>query len=311
MEKEFFYKNRSFSSCLLSAYQLFNKNFRSILRVTWLPVLLNALFGGLFITLNVRHAKVQAFADAHTGIYLILYVFTILACIACTIWAWTRLLSLFNGWKRRKNALRLLFLFFCNVIITTIVLTVLFLPVIYAIYRKGVAPQMFLADNWLIILVLTIVGILLTTPLVYSSMHYLFCDEARYLKGLPKTYATGLRHLGFIIITLFLTGIITGIISLLISLPQIILSMAQTVSAIGVLQGDPDGMPGYFLALHGSTSAMTTFLLFYLSTFEFLVAIFMYGSIEKQREERRSSLISEAMASDALTSPMTTNDRIQ
>jgi hypothetical protein len=291
MEKDFLYKNRSFSSCLNTAYEWFCDNFKTIIRVTWLPVLFYSIFAGLLLVSTLRDPRVQAFAENLPWLYLTLFILANIGVLVCGLWAWARFLSLLNGMTCKNNILRLLIFILCYIVIISIVGTLVVGGAFLLIRHMGVTPLTFITDNWLVCLVSIIILILLILPLIYSFMKYLFKTESNFLLDLHKTYPTGLRHLGFIFTTIFITSIITGIIAIVMSLPQTILMMAQIISAFGVLHGDPSGMPSYFIPLHGTTTAITTILLFYLSAYTMLVTMFMYGSIEKEEEERRSSLI--------------------
>ena len=298
MEKDYLYKNRSFSSCLHTAYEWFCDNFKTILRVTWLPVLLYSLFGGLLILCTLRDPRIQALADKSPSLFLTIFILADIGVLVCSLWAGARFLSLVNGMTCKKNIVRQLVLILCDIVIACIVGGIIIGVVWLLIRHYDVSPIVFLADNWLVCLIGFIVLLLLSLPLAYASARYLIKPEATYLPDLSKTYSIGLRHLGFIFITLFITSIITGIIGLVVFMPQTILTMAQTISAIGVQFGDPSGMPNYFIPLHGATTTITIALLFYLTAYTLLVIIFMYGSIEKEQEERRSSLISEAEPTD-------------
>ena len=287
MEKEFLYKNRSFSSCLNTAYEWFCDNFRTILRATWLPVLLYSIFGGLSILCTLRDARVEAFAEQSPGLFITLFSLANIGALVFSLWAWGRFFSLVNGMTCQKNIVRLLIIFLCDIVIGCIVGAFIVGGVWLLIRHNNITPIAFLADNWLICLLCFIVLVLLSLPLAYAGARYMMKTDATYLPDLPKTYPTGLRHLGFIFITTLITGIIIGIIGLVVFMPQSILMIAQIISAIGVQFGDPSGMPTYFIPLHGVTTALTSALFFYLTVYTMLVIVFMYGSIEKEQEERR------------------------
>ena len=54
------YKSRSFSSCILAAYQLMSKNLRNILKATWLPVLIYVFILASFLLINLPNEEVVA-----------------------------------------------------------------------------------------------------------------------------------------------------------------------------------------------------------------------------------------------------------
>ena len=267
MEKELIYKSRSFSSCILAAYKLLSENMKSIIRCTWLPVVLLGLFGGVCMALNVHNERIIQAGIAHTGIYIAAVLCSSIAIIACSLWATSRLMSLFNEEPRRWNFVRILKLWLNAFVICLIVGGVLALLFVAAVKILKCSPMMFIVDNWLAVLALVVIVGLLLLPLNYICMRYLFDRKARFWKDLPKTYLTGLRHLSFIFLT------------------------ANTMSTIGMISGDPSGIPGYFPLLIGATACVVILLVWYVSAFQFITYLFMYGSIEKQREERRNTAI--------------------
>lgn len=289
MEKDFIFKNRSFSSCLLAAYTLVGENMKGILRSTWLPVLLCGIFSGVFITTNIRLPEVQKFSDSHPALFLTIYGISLIGMIACSIWAYSRLFSMLNGQSRRWNLVRMLKLWLCCVIIGIIIGVILAGGALLAARHLKVDLLPFIVDNWLVVLCTCIVGVIALLPFNYVSMRYIISPEARFFPDLPKSYSIGFRHIGFIFITTLITLLILSIIGTIICLPFIILVVAQTFSAVGVANGDPSGMPGYFATLHGITYGVTIMLMIYLAMFQMIVYMFMYGSIEKQREERRNT----------------------
>ena len=293
MEKDFLYKNRSFSSCLNTAYEWFCDNFRTIFRATWLPVLLYSIFGGFSIICTLRDARVEAFAEKSPGLFLTLFCLANIGVLVFSVWAWGRFFSLLNGMTCKKNIIRLLIILLCDIVIGCIIGAFIVGGVWLLTRHKEITPMAFIADNWLICLICFIVIMLLSLPFSYAGARYMMKTDATYLPDLPKTYPTGLRHLGFIFITTLITGIIIGIIGLVVFMPQTILMMAQIISALGVQFGDPSGMPSYFIPLHGVTTALTSALFFYLTVYTMLVTVFMYSSIEKEEEERHTNLISE------------------
>lgn len=263
------------------------------MRTTWLPVLIYGIFAGLSTICTLRTARVEVFAEKSPGLFLTLFYLAAISMLIFFIWAWGRLFSLLNGMTCKKSIARMLISYLCIVAIGCI-FGVFVIGAFWLLTRHNdVTPLEILKDNWLVCLICFIVFVLLALPLEYSFTQYMMKREANILPDLPKSYPTGLRHLGFIFITMLITGIITTIISIVITMPQTILVTAQTISAIGVLQGDPPGMPGYFIPLHGATTAITAIMFFYLSAFLLIVTVFMYGSIEKDEEEKISNFKSQ------------------
>ena len=291
MEKEYLYKIRSFSSCFLAAYKLLRENAKGIFRCTWLPMLLFGVSSGLFMTLNLRNSDISTMAMEHGYLYLALWGLSFIGIVVGAVWAMARLLSMLNGEKRRWNAIRLILVSIFNFIIVGILSAIVAGAFYLWMRHSGGTLQETLQDNWLVILAVSLAFILMLLPFYYITIRYLFDRETRFVPALPKNYMTGLRHFGFIFITFLLLCLITGVIFLFVSLPFLVLVLAHTASTLGVLMGDPSGMPSSFIWLHGGTYALTTILMGYVSMFSLLVWLFVYGSIQKQREERKTTLI--------------------
>jgi hypothetical protein len=126
-------------------------------------------------------------------------------------------------------------------------------------------------------------------PLAYVIMRYLYDRKATFWRELPHTYATGLRHIGFIFLTTLLISIIVGVVAMVTSIPLCILHIANILSLSGVAMGDPSGLPSYFLPLLFITTFLVSILAWYLNIFETLTYLFMYGSIESQEEGRHQN----------------------
>ena len=293
MDKETLYKNRSFSSCILAAYKLMGENIKTIISSTWLPIVLLAVFLSIAFVINIPHPAITSLAFSHPLLILIIWVVCLLASIACEIWAFARLSSLLNEKPRRWNILRMTLLFLNNLLIGIVVGGIIATAFIMALRHLGCSPMKLFADNWLLLTVAAVVVSLLILPLIYVNMRYIFDEGARYWADFLKSYKRGLRHLGLIFITMFISGIICGIIACVIYLPLFILQTALLYSSAGQLIGDAPGLPGYFPWLLGITFALTILLISFVVIFQFIIQTFMYGSIEKQREERRETITIE------------------
>ena len=291
MEKELIFKSRSFSSCILAAYKLMSDNLKGIIRSTWLPVLLMALFGGIFMALNVHNERVIQWGITNTGLYLAASLSTMLITLVCSLWAVSRLMSKLNDEDRRWNFLRALKLWIYVLAIALVIGAVFSLLLVGAIHMLKCDPVTFVTDNWLALMAVVLITALFLLPFNYICMRYLYDRKACFWKDLPKTYMTGLRHLSLIFLTTLISGIITGIIALVIYLPLMVLITANAMSTIGVVSGDPSGMPSSFPLLLGATTFVVTVLIWYVSAFQIIIYLFMYGSIEKLREERRNTAL--------------------
>lgn len=292
MEKETLYKSRSFSSCIQAAYKLMSDNLKGIVRSTWLPVLILGVSTSLLVTLNIPSPSILEFGISHTALFFTLVGVALLGMILCSVWAMSRLMSMLNEHSRWWNFKRVLIATLNFTAIFIVTYGILVAAFYWGIRYTGGSPAHFVNDNYLVVLAVSLLFILALLPLCYIIMRYLYDPQASFWREFPRTYTTGLRHLGFIFLTALLIGIIVGVVALVVYVPLFILHIANMLSLYGVEMGDPSGLPSYFLPLLFFTTLLVTMVAWYLYFFEALTYLFMYGSIESQEEERRRNDIS-------------------
>ena len=305
MEKDLLYKSRSFSSCILAAYQLMSKNLWTLIKSTWLPVLLCAVLLAIFMAVNLPNEEVVAAGAAHFALYIGMLAACLIGIIFTDLWAFSRLMSMLNEESRRWNLGRAAWLLL-HVVAITAVLTLAAI----GIGRLGHARlvQAAVDHYWLVlglVLAATFVVSLLLMPLTYVAMKYLNECDMRFWHDLASAYRTGLRRLSFIFITLFISGIIVSMLMSIVMLPYLTLTSAYYTSLMGYLMGDPSDLPGYFFVLFIATAVAVFFLLWYVEAFLVVVAYFMYGSIEKRREEQRNARLEEQQQPPLPTTELT------
>ncbi len=289
MEKELLYKSRSFSSCIQASYRLMSDNFGRIFRSTWLPVLILSIMSGLFVTINMPSPEMFTLGMEHQTTFLSIFAVSMLGMLACSIWVSVRLVSMLNEQPRKWNLQRILLLIINTIVVCIVLYAIFFLAIWMAHRHTGGDWLVFFTDNWLAVLGMFIVIILAVLPLYYISVRYLCDENARFWIDFPKTYMIGVRHMGFIFLITLLLSIITGILILIIGMPLFILQAANTASLLGELSGDPVTLPKYFIFMVGITTFVVTFIASYIQMFPWIAYFFMYGSIEKQEEERNKN----------------------
>ena len=136
-------------------------------------------------------------------------------------------------------------------------------------------------------LAMTILSLLLL-PIVYVYIKYFVETDTHFHKILFKDLKTGMKHWGYIFLTLLVVSICISVIGLIISLPLIILFTAFGFSLHGVMQGDDPGIPGYFTTLAYGVSVIAYFIYAILMLFIIFVSYYIYGSIEAKEQEKRN-----------------------
>ena len=127
----------------------------------------------------------------------------------------------------------------------------------------------------------------LMLPLAYITMRYILNDGIGFWKQLKIGYGVGMRRWGFIFIVVLVATIVEVLLLTLLSLPAIILSLANTQSMFGVAMGDPYALPSYMPALAAGTFLIIGFLQAYVMLSLLFPIYYMYGSIDAQEQEKQ------------------------
>ena len=290
------YKSRSFSSCILAAYQLMSKNLRNILKATWLPVLIYVFILASFLLINLPNEEVVALGIAHFALYIGVLASCLLGLIVTGIWALSRLMSILNEEPRRWNFMRAVWLTLNSIVITLVITAVV---VAVAKLAGGYLAPYMQNHFWLFLCMaffIVLMAVVLLLPLNYGFIKDLNERDMRFWHDFLPSYRIGLRRTSFIFITLFITGLIVLILATIVMLPYLTLTSAYYTSLMGHILGDASDLPGYFPVLYFITTAVVYFLLWYVTAFIIVVVFFMYGSIEKRREEQRAIRLEEQQA---------------
>lgn len=133
---------------------------------------------------------------------------------------------------------------------------------------------------------LLLIALLALIPFVYPFIKYIMCDGMPFKELFTKGYRVGLRHLGAIFIVVLVALIITQLLMMLTELPALILYAANFMSQMGVLQGDPLGMPHYMTWMSFTVYTLMGFIQAYVCLSACFPLIFLWGSIEKHEQER-------------------------
>ena len=133
----------------------------------------------------------------------------------------------------------------------------------------------------------SLVILCLLLPLAYITMRYILNDGIGFWKQFKIGYGIGMRRWGFIFIVVLVAVIVEMLLMMLLSLPAIILSIANTQSMIGLAQGDPYVLPSYMPALAAGTFLIIGFLQAYVALSVLFPIYYMYGSIDAQEQEKQ------------------------
>lgn len=311
-------KARSYRNVLSIGFRLYTENFRRLFKASWLMALLYALCCGAVGTLiNMKlpeitiaflqqiayyQGQLMETAQHYTVSFIEILVLSLLALAALSIGSATILnklkehqetgnITMPQSWF--KVSPKMMIRTLKGVFLT---LLVCLLPMVLMVAMMGfvrmVAPN-FLGQH----LVSTIVGfiiyaglvMLMELPLLYVLMKYLMEEPRNYLKTMGKSYGKGLRYWGSLFLVFFVSILLVQLASLVIMLPSHILNFANQQAHLGVLMGDPLGMPSYILPLTFGTATLASFIQFYICQITLVHNYYIYGAIETKEQEREQN----------------------
>lgn len=123
-------------------------------------------------------------------------------------------------------------------------------------------------------------------PCHLGFMKYVINDGCRFWPTVAKEYPVALRHYGMVFGVCLLSSIVVIIIEFVIILPALIIAIANYHANMGVINGDPLGMPSYIMPLTAVVMAIAGFFQAYIRSTMLFTLYYMYGSIESQEQER-------------------------
>ena len=285
------YTSRSVSGCLRIATSLTVGNLKHILRKTWPSALCAAVMLTMLILAFIPSKQINDAGMAHINVAFVLLCLSYIGTFVATVWVLASAVSLVNGEKIRLNFTRSVVLAVVLYLYAFIMSSVTTGFVTQGI-GLGVKTFHLSATTATILSVISVALILillyaLSLPLDMASVKYILNRDTTFSQVVTRDYATAFHHWG----TLFLTSVVTFLISLVLMLilaaPLTIISLAHLQNTLGIINGDPDGAPSYFLTLFIATSVATCFILVYVEVWHILVMCYVCGSITTQEAERK------------------------
>lgn len=152
------------------------------------------------------------------------------------------------------------------------------------------APQTFGAHNvtWCCAAaVLLAVIAALALPLYPTLMNYLLDERELLAHSLRRFYPQALRRWGSLLAIFVVDAILAVVVDFIVCLPAKILTMANVSAQIGVLYGDPLGMPSHIGLLTFLAFALCAFFQFYATLPVWLHGYYAHGSIVAHEAEQR------------------------
>lgn len=293
MEKDL-YINRSFSACIKAAYVLFSSNMKTILKKTWLPTLVCAIFFTATILFSIPDKAIHDFGMSHSNIAMIVIGAIYLLSFVGNTWLIGAVASLLNGKPFKSNLFRSIMLTGVEIILMLFYLFIInvgssFITSFLISSKLTTAPHALIA-GYIIISVLLLIVFIFSLPFLFSTTRYIIDHETPLSDIFRHGYKMGLKHWGYQFTTYFLAMLLLIIVMFIIMIPLLVISMAQTLNQLGMLNGDANGVPDYFFWLLSATTLITMYVLTYAEVWLFLLSYYIYGSIETKEKNKKDKL---------------------
>ncbi len=284
---ELLYKNRSVTSCLKTAYNMFLSNFKGISHAMWLLALLNSILVAVLVTMLVADDNIAVFSHEHHAAYVGILAVVGIASILTGAWALARLMSFLNEKPRRWNLKRMM----VAVIVTLLAAALLVAVMAFAVHLMFIQGD---ASSHVVIktVVLVMIAVLLAVvvmPLIFINMRYMNDERKSYPKSFIEDYKTGMKNVGFLLVAAILSGLIATVIMAVVLMPIYVLFIAKAISSKGVDMGDPADMPEYLMWMVLGTMILAGIVVWLILIYETLVCYFLYGAVDQRQRERQES----------------------
>lgn len=287
MEKEL-YKKRSLSTCTKTSFNLLCNNFATIFKKSWLPSLALSMASAIIVMMQAYFSQVTPSLTSFALQMLAMFIVSILL----GSWMQSSYICLLNE-DKQKNVFKKC----CNINLWAwayIIVTYLIVMIILVLCTFGfnsikatAAYAAYITSG--VGLVLCILVILSTLPFIYPIIHYLIDKDAKLKKIWKSDYRTGFRYIGALFAACLICFLIVAILLGIMSVPTIILSMANIANYNSVLVGDPSALPSTMPAIWGLSTLITTFIASYIGIWVFLLFYYLYGSLATREKERNNS----------------------
>lgn len=145
-----------------------------------------------------------------------------------------------------------------------------------------------------------VIGILFTLlpligiPLLNVIMEIMLEEHPKVGRALK----TGFKHWGYLFLTLLMSGLIMMALSLVLAIPLYICIYGIISNHLGMLAGDPSGLPASFPVILFFVGMLTAFIFLFAQLWQTYAFAYAHGAI-LSREEYRAKEKEEEKAEDA------------
>ena len=289
-------KQRSYAACIKEGFRLVADNPWKLFRSTWPYLLFAAICLWIYYIIMASLQMVQGAPLTLLGIGLLVGSYVLL--IVGMLFYSGRIMLLFRGIREKgrlerigafrqfgatsRCALRLLPLALMEFLLTLLFAMLSPFAIVWALKQHTTTMLVCVAIG---IIAVGLLLIIFFMPFMQSFYHALI-NDGKYWELLKTGYRHGFHFKGRILVTNILAFLLFSVACIVIALPLTIIMSANIFSNVGVLMGDPSGIPSYFPWLTAATYIISFFMLYFAGIFLYASNLFVYGSIEAQIEEQ-------------------------
>lgn len=313
-------KPRSYRAVVASGFHFYASHFRTLFKSSWLFATIFALLVGIvgwMISIQLPAVVAQVFGVVMQGgnaaallasqqRYLLTLGVLFLLFIVCLVplsvalsgvtlrlreHASTQPIIISTSWWRPNLQLSWRTIKGCFTMGILVALPIIVIAVAMAGYALK-APQSFSAHTITVgvaSLVWVIIVVALSLPLAPTFIGYLLNDKTTLAQSLRHYYPLSLRRWGSLFAIFVVDFILALVVDLIICLPAKILMLANMSAQMGMLYGDPLGMPSYTAPLTFVTFALCAFFQFFATLPVWLHIYYAYGSIMTHEDEHSTT----------------------
>ena len=159
---------------------------------------------------------------------------------------------------------------------------VTWLPLLIFAILSGVAEALLVSIYPLVVVVMLLV--------FYLVYRFLLRRRIKFFTTVKTNFSTKIRHFGLLAIVAFGTFLICAVAWAMTSVPAVILGIANIQAQIGVLNGDPWGMPDYIRWFTIVVFTLASFMQAYIYLSFFFPMHYAQVTVAVAEDERRKAL---------------------
>ena len=312
------YKIRGDRKVLTAGFKLYTENFRRLFKASWIMALVYAMVCGCTGTLAA--IKIPALTVAllkqltalqgifikplleYSANFIMLIVLSLLSVVMMALASATILAKLKEHQAEGAISIpthwfavspKLMWRTLKGVIFTGIIIAVPYLLILAMLIFLSVTQPETLHARLITIsttmLIITVIIAVLALPLFYVLMKYIMEAPCSYWRTMKNSYGTGLSYWGTLFLVFFVSTLVVTITGLVVMMPAHILNIANQTAHLGLLMGDPLGMPEHITLLTYVTFTLCCFIQFYVSQVMLVHNYYVYGAIEEKTKDISSA----------------------